>query len=60
MCPCALTTQGQEFIRTTQLEYSQALEELVNSHDYNNQSDFTVVLQPHLTDLGFPVDVPVN
>lgn len=60
-CPCAVEERENNgtgtfnlTLRERQLEYFDKINELVTSGVYDNRSDFTVILQPHLRDYTVP------
>ena len=60
MCECALNSGTRKELRPLQLQYYQALKQLIEeSGRYDTKDDFTVVLQPFMRDMRLPRDVRV-
>ena len=58
MCECALDHNTRPELRPVQLQYYEALKELIeDSGRYDQKEDFTVVLQPFMRDMALPLDV---
>ncbi|KAK2180581.1 hypothetical protein NP493_437g04011 [Ridgeia piscesae] len=57
MCECALDHNTRPELRPVQLQYYEALKELIeDSGRYDQKEDFTVVLQPFMRDMALPLD----
>ncbi|KAI0237112.1 Phospholipase B1, membrane-associated [Lamellibrachia satsuma] len=55
MCECALNSGTRQELRPLQLQYYQALKQLIEeSGRYDTKDDFTVVLQPFMRDMRLP------
>ena len=60
LCPCLLNDSDRQDMRELQIQYYRELKALASSGDYDTKPDFTVVLQPHMVNLGFPMDWSVS
>ncbi|KAI0237111.1 Phospholipase B1, membrane-associated [Lamellibrachia satsuma] len=57
MCECAMTSGTRQELRPLQLQYYEALKQLIEeSGRYDQKDDFTVVLQPFMRDWRPPQD----
>ena len=57
LCDCANSEKTSPELKGIQLQFFDALKQMVEGGRYDTREDFTVVLQPHLVDQDFPKDV---
>ena len=57
MCICAVNKNTREMVRTANLAYQQATNELIDSGIYDTSDDFTVVRQPFMEHMKVPLTV---
>ena len=58
MCECALLSETRRELRPLQVQYYEALKQLIEeSGRYDQKDDFTVVLQPFMRDWRPPMNV---